>query len=64
MPVIQTLLRPRTARIATLSDDAVVVSWDLNGYPDSPPFIQGRTEIVSVTQGFGKIVWRLEKPDD
>lgn len=75
MYVNASTLYPRTAHLVALSDSAAAISWDLSGYPD-PPFIPGRTEsawgetfrgrigrteIVSVSQVFGKVVWRLEK---
>lgn len=65
----------RKAALVARRNSSAAISWDLRGYPDNPPFIHGRTEsgwgetfergigrteIVSSSQGFGKIVWKLE----
>jgi len=61
--------------ILVYSNSTAAISWDLNGYPFHPPYLPGRTEagwgetfkrglgrteIVSVSQVYGKIAWELE----
>jgi len=75
MYVNPSTLNPREATLITYSNSIVAVSWDLFGYPNNPPFTTGRTEsgwgetfkrgvgrteIYSISQAYGKIVWKIQ----
>ena len=58
-------LYPRTARLEALAENTATIAWDWNGRSESgwqEIFERkvGRKEIVSVSQVYGKIVWKLE----
>lgn len=58
-------LYPRMACLAAFSENTATIAWDWNGRSEGgwQEIFQsgyGRTEIFSVSQAYGKVVWRLE----